>query len=462
MPGPTPYAKRAISEEKVSSAWRLMISESMLRHIKKCTDAEGKRQLQNDSWSITIHKIEAFIALIYARGAYGARKISIKKLWSKNWGPSFFRDTMSRNDFTNCMSLIRFDIRNTRSQRLATDKFALASEIWNPFIENCILCYKPGEYIAIDEQLLPTKARCRFTQYMANKPDKFGIKFWLAADVKSKYLINGFPYLGKDDQRPQNRLLGEHVVLKLMDPFLNKGRNVTTDNFFTSVKLAKELEKKGTSLVGTVNRSKREIPPVLKQSRENLYSSKIYKHENLTLTVYQGKPNKNVLLLSTMHPNVEIAEGQKKLPETVKFYNETKFGVDVVDQMARQYSTKSSSRRWPLQVFFNVLDLAAINAWVLYKEVTKQKISRQDFIFKLAEELREDYIKNEKLTTRPETQEASSSETNNKRRQCQVARCKKNKTREICVLCKKAVCGTCTGKIETKCYCVICLENINY
>lgn len=436
----------------------------MLRHIKECTDAEGKRQQQDDSWSITPYELEAFIALLYARGAYGARKLSVKKLWSSNWGPRFFQDTMSRNKFLEIMRLIRFDMRNTRSQRLATDKFALASEIWNPFIENCILCYKPGEHIAIDEQLFPSKARCRFTQYMANKPDKFGIKFWLAADVNSKYLINGFPYLGKDEQRPQNILLGEHVVLKLMEPFLNKGRNVTTDNFFTSVKLAKELKKKGTSLVGTVNRSKKEIPSSLKDSREDLYRSRIYKHEELTLTVYQGKPNKNVFLLSSMHPNVKIADGGKKLPETVEFYNKTKFGVDVVDQMARQYSTKSASRRWPLQVFFNILDMAAINAWILYKEATGKKICRQDFIFKLAEELRERERENKKTaasSTAPIPQNASSSETQNKRRQCQIGKCKKNKTKETCVLCKKAVCGTCAGKIETKCYCLICLENTN-
>lgn len=59
-------------------------------------------------------------------------------------------------------------------------------------IENCITCNKPGQNIATDEQTFSTKARCRFVQYMANKPRKFGIKFWLAADVKSKYLLKGF------------------------------------------------------------------------------------------------------------------------------------------------------------------------------------------------------------------------------------------------------------------------------
>ena len=68
----------------------------------------------------------------------------------------------------------------------------LASEVWNPFIENCIKCYKPGENIATDEQLFSIKTRCRFVQYTANKPDKFGIKFWLAADVKLTYLLKGF------------------------------------------------------------------------------------------------------------------------------------------------------------------------------------------------------------------------------------------------------------------------------
>lgn len=42
---------------------------------------------------------------------------------------------------------------------------------------------------------------CKFTQYLPNKTDKFGIKFWLAFDMQTKYILNGFPYLGKDETR---------------------------------------------------------------------------------------------------------------------------------------------------------------------------------------------------------------------------------------------------------------------
>ena len=45
---------------------------------------------------------------------------------------------------------------------------------------------------------------------MPNKPDKFGIKSWMLTEVESKYTLNGFPYFGKDCDRPNNKLQGEH------------------------------------------------------------------------------------------------------------------------------------------------------------------------------------------------------------------------------------------------------------
>ena len=66
---------------------------------------------------------------------------------------------------------------------------------------------------------------------MPNKPDKFGIKFWMAADVQTKYMLRSFPYLGKDDSRLAGITLGEHVVVRLTEPYRKTGRNVTSDNF---------------------------------------------------------------------------------------------------------------------------------------------------------------------------------------------------------------------------------------
>ncbi|KAF2892416.1 hypothetical protein ILUMI_13754 [Ignelater luminosus] len=243
-------------------------------------------------------------------------------------------------------------MKSSRSERLKPDKFALVSESWNKFIKNCLLCYKPGQDITVDEQLFPSKARCNFTQFMANKPDKFGIKFWMLADVKLKYMCNAFPYLGKDELRPEEEAHPENVVIKLTEPYLRRGRNVTIDNFFTSLKLAERLKAMQTSIVGTMKRTRKEIPAVVCNSKESLHSSKILKSESgTTLTVYQEKRNKNVLALSTQHSNVSIGTGEKQLPETIQYYNSAKYGVDVVDQMARKYTVSTACRRWPVHVY---------------------------------------------------------------------------------------------------------------
>ena len=70
------------------------------------------------------------------------------------------------------------------------------------------------------------------------------------------------------------------------------------------------------------------------------------------------------------------------------FYNENKVGVDCFDQMARLYTTRSASRRWPLAVWVNIFDIVAINSYVLYKKLISNRITRRQFILMLVENLR--------------------------------------------------------------------------
>ncbi|XP_033179641.1 piggyBac transposable element-derived protein 4-like [Bombus impatiens] len=184
-------------KDKVISAFSLLIDSHMLQRIISCTESEASRVLDK-KWALTETKLKAFLGILYARGAYEAKNLKLSYLWNTKWRPSFFSSTMSRNEFLEILKFIRFDKKNDRSQRLKNDKFALISTVWDKFIENSQNWHKPGTNITIDEQLFPSKTRCRFTQYLPNKPDKFGIKFWLASDVQTKYIVNGFPYLGKN------------------------------------------------------------------------------------------------------------------------------------------------------------------------------------------------------------------------------------------------------------------------
>ena len=205
------------------------------------------KQTEHVNWFMGLPELMAFISITIIRGII--RVPSLRDCWSKNLGNPQIIETMSRVRFQNIMHHLRFDDKDTRSERAQTDKFAAISNIWGLFATNCITSYIPGQHITIDEQLFPSKTRCCFLQYIASKPDKFGIKFWVACDLKTKYVCNILPYLGKDHTRPRGERVSENVVMRLMEPFLDKGRNVTTDNFFTSLSLAKRLLSRKTTLL---------------------------------------------------------------------------------------------------------------------------------------------------------------------------------------------------------------------
>ena len=51
-------------------------------------------------------------------------------------------------------------------------------------------------------------------------------------------------------------------------------------------------------------------------------------------------------------------------------------------------------------MFYNILDLAAINSWILYQETTGASIIRRNFILKLADELSKPYAQGRAVNIR--------------------------------------------------------------
>ncbi|KAJ6642417.1 PiggyBac transposable element-derived protein 4, partial [Pseudolycoriella hygida] len=391
-PGPSTNAFRKVRD--IASAFHLFIDETILDHICNCTTKEARHRLNNETWKISKEELLAFVAICYARGTLGLKNMSVVNIFSRKYGSQIIRSTMSRDKFKTIMKFLRFDDKETRKERLSSDKFALMRNI------------------TVDEQLFPTKARCPFTQFMKDKPDKFGIKFYLAVDVDSKYVLNGFAYTGSNEKQENGQTAGERVVLTLMEPYFSGGYTITTDNFFTGLDLALSLQEKHLTLVGTAIKKRRWLPQTAKLKNPNLplHESNIYLGPNgITLTLYQGKRNKSVSILSSLHKSVKITNSAKKKPDTINYYNNTKCGVDVADQMAKKYSVKASSRRRPVHVFYNVLDLAGLNAYIIYQQTTDKKISRFNFLMALVEYLRSPYLATKDSNNE---NEASSNEMN--------------------------------------------------
>ncbi|XP_066532042.1 zinc finger MYM-type protein 2 isoform X1 [Hoplias malabaricus] len=445
MTGPTCYAKTNITSPL--SSLMCLIDREMWDKIQKYTEAEGKQK--NPNFKMTVDELKAFVGLLYVRGLTGGKNMKLEEYWSADYGNSVFIETLSPPKFREISRCLRFDDRNTRNARLLTDEFAMISDILNTFLKNNLACYVPGENIAVAEQLFPAKARCCYAHYMANKPNKLGIKFWVAADVETKYMLNAVPHLGKDDAGQTDLQFSENIVLRLMEPFVGHGRNVTTDSCYTSLVLANKLLENKTTIVGAINKKSREMPPCVRVKSERL-STKIVNAGKVTLTIYQARPKKKVCILSTKHQRISTDNSEKRLPETIAYYNGTKSGADVMAQMARLFSVKGSTRFWPLVVFYNILDLAAINAHILYKQCMKIKISRRKFIRQMVKELCAQQKMAKAVAYKQIILETPVLPM--KRKQCQVAKCAGNKTYDICQKCKRYVCGKCAKIAPKQCF----------
>ena len=120
------------------------------------------------------------------------------------------------------LRFIWFDHPSDRSEIPNTHKFALFLVVWKRLSKSEMASYKPDGFVTFDEQLFPGQDRCSFSQFTLSKPDKYGQKYWLVVDVDSKYVVSGFPYIGKEVFRGTDRRVSDKVVMKLLQPYLPK------------------------------------------------------------------------------------------------------------------------------------------------------------------------------------------------------------------------------------------------
>ncbi|XP_042170595.1 piggyBac transposable element-derived protein 4-like [Oncorhynchus tshawytscha] len=365
-PGPTAYA--ATQARDIASAFHLFVTPAIERIIVEMTNLHGARKY-GDGWRpMDATDLHAYLGLLILAGVYRSRGEAAASLWDAESGRTVFRATMSLKVFHRYSRLLRFDDRQSRPARLATDKLAAIREVWDLWEARLPALYNPGPDVTVDEQLVPFRGRCPFRQYIPSKPAKYGIKSWVACDAKSSYAWKMQVYTGKAAGGGPEKNQGMRVVLDLTTGL--SGRNVTCDNFFTSYDLGQRLLERNLTMVGTVRKNKAELPPALLESRgRQVLSSRFAFTPTATLVSYLAKRNKNVLLLSTLHTEGHISDRRDKKPALILDYNCNKGGVDNLDKVVGTYSCRRMTARWPLVVFHNILDVSSYNAFVIWREI---------------------------------------------------------------------------------------------
>nr|CAH7730727.1 unnamed protein product [Callosobruchus chinensis] len=87
---------------------------------------------------------------------------------------------------------------------------------------------------------------------------------------------------------------------------------------------------------------------------------------------------------------IDSTTHEERKPEMVTFYNMTKGGVDVLDQLCHNYDVSRSTRRWPMVLFYDLLNITAVNAFCIYRHhcaVINKNPKRAEFLEALSWEL---------------------------------------------------------------------------
>ena len=93
-----------------------------------------------------------------------------------------------------------------------------------------------------------------------------------------------------------------------------------------------------------------------------------------------------------MHSQPKIESAWHQKPSIILVYMKTKGGIDTLDRMLRSYSTKRMTRRWPLVLLYNKINVSAINAFIIWQGIDHENCNicmrqRRKFFISLGKEL---------------------------------------------------------------------------
>ena len=145
--------------------------------------------------------------------------------------------------------------------------------------------------------MVPFRGRVIFRQFNKSKRYKYGIKLFKLCS-RGGYTQKMQIYAGKDVTRVGT--VAEAVVLQLMEAYLDQGRDLCTDNWYTSMPLANSLLARSTNLIGTIRKNRKGIPLALKD-RKLKRGEVFFLQNNKGILLLKWKDRRDIFMLSTKH-----------------------------------------------------------------------------------------------------------------------------------------------------------------
>ncbi|KAM3875240.1 piggyBac transposable element-derived protein 4-like [Diretmus argenteus] len=288
------------------------------------------------------------------------------------------------------------------------DKLFCLRPLYDDIRDACKAHYHPRRALSVDERMVATKAKTGMTQFMKDKPTRWGIKLFVLADAENGYTIDFNIYHGKSHRPTTGFGLSYDAVMDLVKPaYLGTGYHVYVDNFYTSPKLFLDLASLKFGACGTYRENREGVP----RDRANALTKKSVRGSirwirEGSLVFVKWMDTREVSVCSTIHPAVTVGDTVERrvrgedgswrmdkipCPTPILAYNKNMGGVDLSDQLLQYYTTHRRSDRWYRTMFFHFVDIATTNAYIMHRDITDthqaQHKSHKDFQAELVSQL---------------------------------------------------------------------------
>jgi len=288
-------------------------------------------------------------------------------------------DVMSRNRYQQLREYLHVsDNLQRETSNNAENKLYKIQPVLDHVRNNCIMIEPEREH-SIDEQIIPAKTKYSgIRQYNPKKPVKWGFKNFVRAG-SSGIMYDFFLYTGKVKN---NKVTGPYVVIRLLETLPTmKNFKVFYDNWFSSIPLCLALKNSGYLATGTLRADRMKgcpLPTEKDLKKEGRGSHSFRTDANSGITITRWFDNKCVQLISN-NVNPETTNKIKRwdrqsrsyvqidCPTVVEEYNKYMGGVDLADMLISLYRTTIKTKRWYLKVLFHCVDIAKVNAWLVYR-----------------------------------------------------------------------------------------------
>lgn len=258
-------------------------------------------------------------------------------------------------------------------------------EIFNKIQINWRLNFYPSREVSIDERTIKFKGRSNFVMYNPMKPVHYGFRAYVLADSQTGYTWK-MKVHANYDKRFRKEAKGnensQRIVLELIEG-LKEGHIIFADSYYTSIELARKLEGKGIAICGSISKKRKELPEIDYDKIEK-YETKIFsmrmKKSDLSIIIWRD--NKILRLITNIYETntttdvvrtdyINNITREVKMPSPILEYNKFMGGVDLSDQFCSYIETEKKTCKWWKKLFFHIMDVCIVNAWILYKKSNK-------------------------------------------------------------------------------------------